>query len=168
MPKHVTEEQFESDIVDGLVEQGGYTQGDTKHFNTTIGLDTTELFAFIEVTQPKEWATLVKHRGGDPDVARTKFLARLVSELDLRGTVDVLRRGVEDQGVKMTLAFSKPASGLNETILKLYGLNRLTVTRQLRYSGAHTGELDLGLFVNGIPVATVELKSPVNGQDVSH
>ena len=68
----------------------------------------------------------------------------------------------------MTLAFSKPASGLNETILKLYGQNRLTVTRQLRYSGAHTGELDLGLFVNGIPVATVELKSPVNGQDVSH
>lgn len=168
MPKHVTEEQFESDIVDCLVEQGGYSQGDTKHFNTTIGLDTTELFAFIEDTQPKEWATLVKHRGGDPDVARTKFLARLVSELDLRGTIDVLRRGVEDQGVKMTLAFSKPASGLNETILKLYGLNRLTVDRQVRYSGAHTGELDLGLFVNGIPVATVELKSPVNGQDVSH
>ena len=67
-------------------------------------------------------------------MARTKFLSRLVSELDLRGTIDVLRRGVEDQGVKLTLAFSKPASGLNETILKLYGQNRLTVTRQVRYS----------------------------------
>jgi type I restriction enzyme, R subunit len=168
MPKHVTEEQFETDIVESLVEQGGYIQGETKHFNTTIGLDTTELFAFIVTSQPKDWATLVKHRGGDPEVARTKFLARLVSELDIRGTIDVLRRGVEDQGVKVSLAFSKPASGLNETILKLYGENRLTVTRQLRYSGDHAGELDLGLFVNGIPVATAELKSPVNGQDVSH
>ena len=168
MPKHVTEEQFETDIVESLVEHGGYTQGDTKHFNKTIGLDTAELFDFIEATQPNGWATLVKHRGGDPEVARTKFLARLVSELDLRGTIDVLRKGIEDQGVKVTLVFSRPASGLNETILKLYGQNRLTVTRQVRYSPAHSGELDLALFVNGIPVTTVELKSPVNGQDVSH
>jgi type I restriction enzyme, R subunit len=168
MPKHVTEEQFEIDIVDSLVDHAGYKQGNTKHFNTTIGLDTNELFAFIEETQPKDWAKLVKHRGGDAEVARTKFLARLVSELDVHGTIHVLRKGIEDQGVKLTLAFSKPASGLNETILKLYGQNRLTVTRQVRYSGAHTGELDLGLFVNGLPVATVELKSPVNGQDVSH
>jgi type I restriction enzyme R subunit len=168
MPKHVTEEQFETDIVGSLVNGGGYTQGDKANLDTVTGLDTTELFAFIEATQPKGWATLVKYRGGDPEVARMKFLSRLVSELDLRGTVDVLRRGIEDQGVKLTLAFSKPASGLNETILKLYGQNRLTVTRQVRYSVAHAGELDLGLFVNGIPVATVELKSPVNGQDVAN
>jgi type I restriction enzyme R subunit len=80
----------------------------------------------------------------------------------------VLRRGVEDQGVKVHLAFSRPTSGLNETILWLYGKNRLTVTRQLHYSADHDGSLDLTLFVNGIPVATAELKSPVNGQDVSH
>ena len=53
MPKHVTEEQFETDIVESLVDHGGYTQGDKTHFDTTIGLDTTELFAFIEATQPK-------------------------------------------------------------------------------------------------------------------
>jgi len=101
-------------------------------------------------------------------VARTKFLSRLVSELDFRGTVDVLRRGIEDQGVKLTLAFSKPASGLNETILKFYGQNRPDGHPPGALLRCSRWELDLGLFVNGIPVATVELKSPVNGQDVSH
>jgi type I restriction enzyme R subunit len=168
MPKHVTEEQFESDIVEALVDHGGYTEGNKADFDTSTGLDTSTMFAFIEETQPKAWASLVKRHGGNLQATRTKFLSRLVSDLDQRGTVDVLRRGVEDQGVKMHLAFSRPASALNETILKLYNKNRLTVTRQLRYSGDHAAELDLGLFVNGIPVATAELKSPVNGQDVSH
>ncbi len=168
MPKHVTEEQFETDIVESLVDHGGYSQGEKRHFDPAVGLDGAELFAFIEVTQATEWATLVKRHGGNPEAAKAKFVARLVSDLDMRGTVEVLRRGVEDQGVKVHLAFSKPASGLNDAILKLYGQNRLTVTRQLRYSSDHAGELDLALFVNGLPVATAELKSPVNGQDVSH
>ncbi len=168
MPKHVTEEQFETDIVESLVDHGGYSQGDKMHFDPAVGLDAAELFAFIEETQAAAWATLVKRHGSNPGAAKAKFLSRLVSDLDVRGTVEVLRRGVEDQGVKIHLAFSKPASGLNEDILKLYGQNRLTVTRQLRYSGEHAGEIDLALFVNGLPVATAELKSPVNGQDVSH
>jgi type I restriction enzyme R subunit len=168
MPKHVKEEQFESDIVKSLTSDGGYSPGVKSNFDTTAGLDPTELFAFVEDTQPAKWASLIKIHGGKSDVAKAKFLSRLVTKLDQRGTVEVLRRGVEDQGVKVALAFSKPASGLNETILDLYGRNRLTVVRQLRYSAAHSGELDLGLFINGIPVATAELKSPVNGQDVSH
>lgn len=167
MPKHVTEEEFEADIVESLVEHGGYIQGDRSHFDAALGLDSHELLTFIYDSQEENWKTLVKRYGGNADVARTKFLARLVSELDQRGTIHVLRKGVEDQGVKMHLAFSKPASGLNEAILASYGKNRLSVTRQLRYSGEHAGTLDLGLFVNGVPVATAELKSPLNGQGVS-
>jgi type I restriction enzyme R subunit len=168
MPKHVTEQQFESDIVESLVTLGGYSHGDKSHYDRNLGLDSEELFAFVEETQGSDWASLVKRHGGKPEAARAKFLSRVVSDLDQRGTIDVLRRGVEDQGIKIRLSFSRPASGLNETVLKLYGENRLTVTRQLRYSNDHAGELDLGLFLNGIPVATAELKSPVNGQDVSH
>ena len=167
MPKHVTEEELEADIVASLVNHGGYTQGDRANFDVATGLDHVELFAFLTGTQDETWKTLIKRYGGNADVARTKFLARLVSELDQRGTIHVLRKGVEDQGVKVHLAFSKPASGLNEKIIELYGKNRLSVTRQLRYSADHGGTLDLGLFVNGIPVATAELKSPLNGQDVS-
>lgn len=167
MPKHVTEEQFESDIVGSLVDDGGYSQGDRSDFDPVTGLDVAELFAFIGDTQGKAWTAVVKRHGGNADSARAKFLARLVSDLDQRGTVDVFRRGVEDQGVKINLAYSRPASGLNAEILDLYGKNRLTVTRQLRYSGDHAGTLDLALFVNGLPAATCELKSPVNGQDVT-
>ena len=167
MPKHVTEEQFETDIVECLVTAGGYSQGDKTHYDSALGLDTAELFAFIGETQQKLWETLVKRHGGSEDQTRTKFLSRLTSDLDQHGTVEVLRRGVEDQGVKVSLAYSRPASGLNATILALYQKNRLTVTRQLHYSGDNAGSLDLTLFVNGIPVATAELKSPVNGQDVS-
>ena len=168
MPKHVTEEEFEADIVESLVAHGGYSQGAKEDFDPSIGLDLVEVFAFLTESQSDSWQTLVKRYGGNADVAQTKFLARLVAELDQRGTIHVLRKGVEDQGVKVHLAFSKPASGLNEAVLMLYGKNRLSVTRQLRYSSDHAGTLDLGLFVNGIPVATVELKSPLNGQDVSH
>jgi type I restriction enzyme R subunit len=168
MPKHVTEEQFETDIVRYLTDNGGYSHGNKTHFDHVHGLDSVELFAFITETQEKAWAALVKRHGGNDELTRTKFLSRLVADLDLKGTIEVLRKGVEDQGVKINLAYSRPASGLNATILGLYGQNRLTVIRQLHYSGDHAGSLDLTLFTNGIPVATAELKSPLNGQNVSH
>ncbi|MGH9022239.1 MAG: type I restriction endonuclease subunit R, partial [Acidimicrobiia bacterium] len=94
------------------------------------------------------------------------FRSRLVAALDKRGTVDLLRNGVEDQGVKFKLAYFKPASGMNPALAALYGKNRLTVTRQLRYSPHHDNTLDLALFVNGLAVATAELKNTYNGQTV--
>jgi type I restriction enzyme, R subunit len=87
--------------------------------------------------------------------------------LDKDGTVRVLRRGVEDQGLTIRLMYSRPASGMNASLAELYGKNRLTVTRQLHYSTANNNSLDLCLFVNGIPVATAELKNPLNGQSVT-
>jgi hypothetical protein len=65
VPKHVTEEKFESDVVESLVDRGGYTQGDRANFDTVTGLDIPELFTFIVETQPTEWASLVKRHGGD-------------------------------------------------------------------------------------------------------
>lgn len=166
MPAHVKEEKFERDVVEYLIKHGGYTQGHREDFDLTTGLDTVQLFAFLTGTQPKEWATLVGRYGGDEVQARTKLLSRIVGLLEKRGTIDVLRRGVDDQGVRFKLAHFKPASGLNPTLLELYGQNRLTVTRQLRYNARHANTLDLTLFVSGLPVATAELKSPLNGQTV--
>jgi hypothetical protein len=71
MPKHITEEKFEADIVASLVEFGGYIQGNKAHFNTSTGLDPVELFAFLDDSQSTAWETLVKRYGGQPDVART-------------------------------------------------------------------------------------------------
>ncbi len=168
MPAHVKEQQFESEIVSSLTSNGGYTAGVDSNYDSKAGLDTAELFAFIGATQGTKWNELVGRHGGDPDKTQQKFIARVVSGLEQRGTIDVLRRGVDDQGITFTLAYFKPASKKNPTLVELYGKNRLTVTRQLHYSATNNNSLDLCLFVNGIPIATAELKNPLNGQTVDH
>ena len=167
MPEHVKEKQFESDIVDWLCSHGGYTAGADANYDRKLGIDTFELFTFISATQPEAWQQLVTRHGGDPDKARQKFLSRVAQALDKDGTVAVLRRGVDDQGVRIRLMYSRPSSAKNPTLAALYGKNRLTVTRQLHYSLTNNNSLDLCLFVNGIPVATAELKNPLNGQNVT-
>jgi type I restriction enzyme R subunit len=167
MPEHVKEKQFESDIVEWLCAHGGYSAGVDSNYDRKLGLDTAELFAFVGATQAKAWEQIVLRHGGDPDKAQQKFLSRLSQALDKDGTVRVLRRGVEDQGVTIRLMYSRPASRMNASLAELYTRNRLTVTRQLRYSLANNNSLDLCLFVNGIPVATAELKNPLNGQTVT-
>ncbi|HEX4901819.1 MAG TPA: type I restriction endonuclease, partial [Acidimicrobiales bacterium] len=166
MAGHVSERQFETDVVDSLTTAGGYTAGTNQGYDVTQGFDSAELFAFIGQTQGQRWADLVERHGGEADDAQVRFKNRLFAELDRRGTLDVLRRGVEDQGLRFELAFFRPAHAKNPELLELYGKNRLTVTRQLRYSGEHGSSVDLCLFVNGLPVATVELKHHLNGQSV--
>jgi type I restriction enzyme R subunit len=167
MPEHVKEKQFESDIVGWLCAHGGYSEGAESHYDRMLCIDTAELFAFIGATQAKTWDQLVLRHGGDPEKAQQKFLSRVSQALDKDGTVRVLRRGVEDQGLTIRLMYSRPASGMNASLAELYGKNRLTVTRQLHYSLTNNNSLDLCLFVNGIPVATAELKNPLNGQTVT-
>jgi type I restriction enzyme R subunit len=133
-----------------------------------LGLDTAELFAFIGATQADDWSRLVKNHGGDPNTAQRKFAQRLASQIDERGTVDVLRHGVSDQGVTIRLAYFKPAHGLTPELVARYEANRLTVTRQLPYDPVSNKTLDLCLFVNGLPVATAELKNPLTGQTTEH
>ncbi len=163
------EKAFEEHIAPSLVQSGGYravklgnSSGD---FEAGRGLDLAELFAFIEATQAEEWGRLAKLHGGESK-ARERFADRLAKELDARGTVDVLRHGVVDLGVRLRLAFFKPAHGLTPELVARYEANRLTVTRQLPYEPGTNKTLDLTLFVNGVPVATAEIKNPLTGQDV--
>jgi len=86
--------------------------------------------------------------------------------LDQRGPLDVLRHGMKDHGIKLSLAFFAPASTLSAELVAMHASNRLSVTRQLRYSATTGDELDLVLFVNGVPTATAELKNPLTGQGV--
>lgn len=168
------ERGFEDAITDSLVSVGGYRvcKWGTKpewagDWDAIRGLDTAELFAFIAETQPKEWAKLVAVHGGEAQ-ARVQFAERLAKQLDERGTVDVLRRGVADHGVEVALAWFKPAHRLSAKLLELYEKNRLTITRQLLYDPASNKTIDLGLLLNGIPVATAELKNPLTHQTVEH
>ena len=166
------ERALEEEVAGYLVEHGGYqavkwANKDPRDFDPSVGLDRADLFKFIEMTQPNEWANLVKLHGG-LEQARKGVVERLVKELDRRGSVDVLRHGVVDLGVTIRLAFFKPAHGLTEQLTKRYDANVLSVTRQLGYDKDSGKTVDLALLVNGIPVATAELKNKLTGQDVEH
>lgn len=170
----VDEAGFEDAIAAWLVEHGGYrlckrgVGAEGAEFDRVRGIDTAELFAFIGATQGDTWAEVIRHHGGDANVAQSKFVARLASQIDDRGTLDVLRHGVMDGPVLVRLAFFKPAHGLTPELVARYEANRLTVTRQLAYDPASNKTLDLCLFVNGLPVATAELKNPLTGQSMEH
>ena len=98
----------------------------------------------------------------------SNFLKRLAAEIDDRGTIDVVRRGVKDQGVEIRLAYFKPAHDLTPELVARYDANRLTLVRQLAFAADETKTIDLAILLNGIPVATAELKNPLTGQDVEN
>ncbi len=132
----VDEKAFEEHIARYLEERGGYRTGKIRNangdFDPKLGLDLAELFTFIRATQARDWENLSKLHGGE-DRAQGRFADRLARELYGRGTVDVLRHGVVDLGVKIRLAYFRPAHGLTPDLVARYGANRLTVTRQLPY-----------------------------------
>lgn len=166
---------FETEICDWLVAHGGYQtvkignqQGPHTDYDPARGLDTTALFAFIGATQAAAWERLVKLYGGDRDGAQRALADRLARQIDERGAVDVLRHGVVDHGVTLQLAYFRPAHGLTPELVQRYDANLLTVTRQLPYEAGSNKTLDMCLFVNGLPVATAELKNPLTGQTIEH
>ncbi|MGC4083668.1 MAG: type I restriction endonuclease [Vicinamibacterales bacterium] len=153
------EVSFEDDICDNLAANGWlHANGDAADYDRAGALFPGDVVAWVQETQPQAWSALTKNHGGK--VAET-LLTRLRDQLNQRGTLDVLRHGIELLGLKqpLKLAEFKPAFGLNPDILARYNANRLRVVRQVRYSLQNENCLDLVLFLNGIPVATVELKT---------
>ena len=142
---------------------GGYRKRNHDDYDRALCLLPDDVLAFVLATQPKQWKKLRQHYGDD---VKARFLQRLSSEIDRRGTLDVLRRGIKDVGCAFRLAWFRPASGLNEETRRLHAGNIFTVVRQLRYSAKSEESLDLGLFLNGLPVFTAELKNPLTGQNV--
>lgn len=145
----------------------GYTAGCPQDFDRAHAIDVPQLFAFLRATQPEAFARLGLPNPADPkDIVRLKFLARLSSEIGKRGVVDVLRKGIEHGPVSLTLFYGRPSEG-NAKAAFLRSLNRFTLTRQLAYSMEETRRaLDLCLFINGLPIATFELKNSLTKQTV--
>jgi len=160
-----TESTFESAIIQALVEHGGYLETDAADFSRELALDKRQILAFLKETQPLRWEKLTAVHGADGE---NRILQRLFKELDLRGSLDVLRNGIVDYGVRFEMAYFKPETKLNPETKALYDKNRLTVTRQVRYSPQSERSIDLLLGLNGLPVATVELKNQFTGQNVQN
>ena len=150
---------FEDEICAHLSANGWlYAEGDAAGYDRARALFPADVLAWVQSTQPKAWEALAKNHG--PNAADI-LLARLRHQLDQRGTLDVLRQGIELHPVNqpVSLAQFKPALAINADILARYSANRLRVVRQVRYSTHNENSLDLVLFLNGVPVATVELKT---------
>ncbi|QYC39085.1 Type-1 restriction enzyme R protein [Nonomuraea coxensis DSM 45129] len=168
MAANHNEEAFRSAILDEM-QQRGWEMGHHSDYRPELGLVTGELFTFIGATQIDEWNRLITLYGNEPDAAQQGFAKRLNQEIATEGVLNVLRNGVKDRGVRIRLAYFKPNLVESDDVLTNYRANRLTVIREIAYAtkAADQGHrLDLVLFVNGIPVATAELKNPLTGQGV--
>jgi type I restriction enzyme R subunit len=157
-----TENTFEFAIIEHLTGNG-WGQGNAGDYEKDLGFDKPAVLAFIQKSQPKEWERLKTYY---PEDAENKFCQRLFKELDLKGMLEVIRHGITDSGVKFKLAYFKPDSGLNPETLELYAKNNVSVTRQVYFSKSNRKSIDLLLALNGLPVATIELKNHFTGQSV--
>jgi len=150
---------LETEICEHLAANGWlYAEGDWAKYERSRALFPEDVLAWVQSTQPQSWDAIVKNHGTN---AADTLLTRMRDSLDQRGTLDVLRHGIEMLGLrgKLSLAQFKPALAMNPDILARYAANRLRVVRQLHYSQHNENSIDLVLFLNGIPVATVELKT---------
>ncbi|MBK8386152.1 MAG: type I restriction endonuclease subunit R [Candidatus Accumulibacter sp.] len=172
-----TEVVFEDEICAHLMAHGWLHDGPLPcqtgyaydaGYDKRLGLFPADALAWVQETQPKSWALFAKNHSQNPEGV---FLRRLAEELDrhrptikrdkpqLWGTLHVLRKGFQDINVTFRMAQFAPANRLNPETWALYQKNRLRVVRQVRYS-LHNGKcIDLVLFVNGLPLATIELKT---------
>ncbi|MCH9758366.1 MAG: type I restriction endonuclease subunit R [Proteobacteria bacterium] len=142
----------------------GWSGGNPHDYNREYCIDLVQLAAFLQITQPNVAESLMLNKDSP---IRQKFLARLQSEISKRGSIDVLRDGIKHGAHAIDLFYGTP-SAENEKAKALFEQNRFSVTRQLKYSINETGRaLDMGLFINGLPVFTFELKNNLTKQTVS-
>jgi len=158
-----TESTFESAIIHHLTSNGWHS-GNESDYDKESAFDRKAVLEFIQTSQPREWNKIKSYFG---EFAESKIIQRLVKELDLRGMLDVIRHGITDSGVKFKLAYFKPDNELNPETIELFSKNRLCITRQVHFSVKNKKSIDLLLSLNGLPVATVELKNHFTGQRVS-
>jgi len=164
MPTTDTSEKgLETLIVESLVNEAGYLEGNFNDYDREYAMDLVQLAAFLHATQPEVADALDV---GNASPTRQKFLARLQGEIAKRGIIDVLRKGIRHGPAQVDLFYGTPTPG-NVKAQELYRANIFSVTRQLRYSKDETQlALDLDLFINGLPVATFELKNRLTKQTV--
>jgi len=161
MSKQTTERAFETYVESILLEKSGWARGDLSEWDADKALFPAAVTHFLQDTQPRLWEQMRALHGAGLEAL---VVATLVKELDLKGALHVLRHGFKFYGKVFRMAHFKPAHGLNAEVLDLYGKNRLTVTRQVPCHPGRRDTVDMLFALNGLPVATCELKNPGTGQ----
>ncbi|MCM0084521.1 DEAD/DEAH box helicase family protein [Geomonas sp. Red32] len=162
----VSEQAAEEGIVASLATSPLYRERQNTSFDATSFLDVAETCAFIQATQPKEWTKLGKQFPGGEQEALAAHLATLLQK---RGTLEVLRNGVSFNGVNLQLAYFRPSAGGNPEHQTRYESNRFAVMRQVHFSTKTPDQsIDIVIFLNGLPIISIELKNHFTSQNVHH
>ena len=162
----ISEKGFEDQIEAYLRDVHGYRSHDGRktagRYDVANCLDVDLLLEFLTATQPAAWQQLLDQHG---TALRQKFLDRLTKQRKRHGTLHLLRNGIKDYGVYFDLAYFRPATTLNPEHQANYGKNIFSVMRQVQYSAKNNNSIDMVLFLNGLPIATLELKNKLTGQN---
>ena len=161
MASQAKEQAFES-TVESVLLSGGWQSGDLAEWDVDRALFPPRAIAFMRATQPEQWSAMAKLHGPHLEAL---IVDALVRELDLKGALNVLRHGFKFYGKTFRLAWFQPAHGLNPEALAQFQRNELTVTRQVPCRPGSGDTVDTVFALNGVPVATCELKNPMTGQN---
>ena len=162
MSQNTDERAFENLVEQTLLQEGGWEAVSNDQWDVDRALFPARVCSFLQAAQPSLWARV---KAIHANQLEQRIVAALVKELKAKGTLYVLRHGFKFYGNLFRLATFRPAHGLNDEILSIYRLNRLTVSRQVPCHPAKRDTVDLLFALNGIPVATCELKNPGTGQN---
>ncbi len=165
MPTNTREIGFEAYIETFLIDQNGYEKRKPENYDKALCVDREVTLRFIKATQPKEWELMAEHHGS---FAEDKFFKRLNEEIKARGLLDVMRTGLKDNGSSFSLAYFKPVTSINAETQELYEGNIFSVMRQVKYSTRNENSIDMVIFLNGLPIFTIELKNQLTGQSVTN
>ncbi|MBN8819203.1 DEAD/DEAH box helicase family protein [Altererythrobacter sp. H2] len=161
------EQVVQDHLIARLVAGEGYELRDAKaDYDRALAMDRALILRFVQNTQPDEWTKLEGHY---TSAAEDTFFKQLEKSLKDRGLLDVLRQGIKIvPGIKFALCYFRPASGLEPKRVTEYEANILSVMKEVEYSERHGGRLDVALFLNGLPVATMEAKNLLTGSNFRH
>lgn len=170
MAEGTKERHFEEHIVRYLTktvqpEFPEYIEKESSCYDKELCLIPEDVIGFIKDTQPKKYEALMQQYGTKTDA---KIVERVAESLHKNKTLHVLREKIKDRGQNLDLVYFKPTHNKTSEHQEWYAKNRLTVIRQLKYSKKNEKSIDIVLFVNGIPVITMELKNALTGQYLHH
>ena len=159
-PAKLKEKAFQQLIKEYLISENNYVESSNLSYDKYHAIDTEMLFEFLETTQEKTMKELKNIYGPE---YKQKIVKRLNEELARRSMIDVIKHGIKDYGKKLDLAYFKPPTDFNEKLNKLYSQNIFSVIDELNYQDEK--RIDVVLFLNGLPIITMELKNQDTGQD---
>jgi len=162
--QHPDEKRFEEHIEKHL-NSIGFKSIDFNEYDRDLSLIPDEFISFIKESQPEKWESLKQQYQEDTE---EKVVKRLSSEIGKHSLIHVLRNRLSDRGVHLDTFYRQPKSSLNPEHETLYKKNRFVIVRQLHFSPNTEQSVDIGLFLNGIPLLTIELKNQLTGQNIKH